>query len=112
MADTQVQSLIINTLTKAQFDSIESPSSTELYFVEEDETITYAQDSAVVHKQGTEVIDGQKTFTGNVILDNATATTPQSTDNSNKVATTAYVQTVIASLLERIEALENAQGVN
>lgn len=108
MADTQVQNLVINTLTKEQFDTIEEPSATELWFVEEDETVTYAQDSAVVHNTGTEIINGQKTFKDKVILDNGTATTPSSSDNSNKIATTAYVQSVISTLLARIEALEKA----
>lgn len=42
--DTNVNSLVINKLTKAQYDAIQSPSETELYLVEEetekeDETI-------------------------------------------------------------------------
>ena len=40
--DTNVENLIINTMTKAQFESIENPSATELYFVEETDTTTYA----------------------------------------------------------------------
>lgn len=34
--DTNVNSLVINKLTKAQYDAIQSPSETELYLVEED----------------------------------------------------------------------------
>ena len=105
--DTNVNQLIINTLSKTQFDAIESPSPTELYFVEEPVDPTYAADSTVVHNTGKETIAGDKTFTGSVVLDNATATTQANTDNSNAIATTAYVQNVIVSLLERIEALEN-----
>ena len=37
--DTNVENLIINTMTKAQFESIENPSATELYFVEETEVL-------------------------------------------------------------------------
>lgn len=41
----------------------------------------------------TQTISGQKTFSGNVILgSSATATTPSTSDNSTKVATTAYVK--------------------
>lgn len=105
--DTNVENLIINTMTKAQFESIENPSATELYFVEETDTPTWAEDSTVVHKAGIEQINGDKTFTGKVVLNNATATTQDKTDNSNAVATTAYVQDVIATLIARIEALEN-----
>ena len=104
--DNTVNNLIINTMTQAQFEEIISPSNTELYFVEEVETNTYAQDSEVVHKTGTETISGDKTFTGAAILNKGTATTQPSTDNSNKIATTAYVQQVIASLITRIEQLE------
>lgn len=105
--DTNVENLVINTMTKAQFESLENPSATELYFVEETDTTTYAEDSTVVHKAGIEQISGDKTFTGKVVLNNATATTQLTTDNSNAIATTAYVQDVIASLVARIEALEN-----
>ena len=34
--DTNVNSLVINKLTKAQYDAIQSPSETELYLVEEE----------------------------------------------------------------------------
>lgn len=34
--DTNVNSLVINKLTKAQYDAIQNPSETELYLVEED----------------------------------------------------------------------------
>lgn len=105
--DTNVENLIINTMTKAQFESIENPSATELYFVEETDTTTYAEDSTAVHKTGIETISGNKTFTGSVVLNNGTATTKADTDNSNAIATTAYVQNVIAALVARIEALEN-----
>lgn len=41
----------------------------------------------------TQTISGQKTFSGNVILGSAaTATTPSTSDNTTKVATTAYVK--------------------
>jgi len=35
--DTNVNNLIINTLTKTQFTGITSPSSNELYFVEDEQ---------------------------------------------------------------------------
>lgn len=105
--DTNVQQLIINTLNKTQYDSIENPSATELYFVEEPEETKYANDDTVVHNTGKETVAGDKTFTGTVVLDNATTVTQDKTNNSNALATTAFVQNVIASLLERIEALEN-----
>ncbi len=107
--DTTVNNLIINTLTKTQFESIENPSSTQLYLVEESESSSnvYALDEEVVHKIGTETISGDKTFTGSVVLNNATAVTQELSDDSNALATTAYVQDVIASLVARIEALEN-----
>ena len=38
--DTNLQNLIINKLTKAQYDTIVSPSTTELYFVTDDIGIT------------------------------------------------------------------------
>lgn len=52
----------------------------------------YAFDSAVVHLAGTETITGDKTFSGSVSLgSSATATTPAASDNSTKVATTAWL---------------------
>lgn len=46
----------------------------------------------------TQTISGNKTFSGTVALgSSATASTPSANDNSTKVATTAYVQTEIAS---------------
>ena len=106
--DTNVENLIINTMTKAQFEELESPSNTELYFVEETDTTEYAKDLEVVHKEGTETVSGDKTFTGKVVLNNATALTQDITDNSNAVATTKYVQDVIATLIARIETLEKS----
>ena len=47
--DTNVNSLVINKLTKAQYDDIQSPSETELYLVEEsiDTTPTSGSDNPV-----------------------------------------------------------------
>lgn len=104
--DTTVSNLIINTMSEAQFNALETPSNTELYFVEETEDTTYAKDAQVVHNTGNENINGIKTFVTGAIINNGTATTPSTTDNSNKIATTAYVQNVIAALLTRIEELE------
>ena len=36
--DTKTSSLIINKLTKAQYDSIADPQDTELYFISDDDT--------------------------------------------------------------------------
>ena len=48
---------------------------------------------AFVGLSGTQTISGDKTFSGNVSLGSgATATTPSSSDDSTKVATTAYVK--------------------
>lgn len=44
-----------------------------------------SDDSNVVHKTGNETISGTKTFTDNVYVP-----TPPTTDNSNKIATTAF----------------------
>ena len=47
---------------------------------------------------GSQTISGDKTFSGNVVLGSgATATTPAASDNSTKVATTAYVQTELTN---------------
>lgn len=111
--DNNVGQLIINTLTKEQYESIENPSSTELYFVEESETTkNYAIDDNVVHNTGVEIIDGQKTFLDKVILNNATTITQDNSDNSNNIATTAYVNNVINSLIQRIEELEKQLGID
>lgn len=105
--DNNVNTLIINTLTQTQFEQIEQPSSTELYFVEETEiNPDYAQNSEVVHNTGAENINGIKTFVDGAVINNGTATTVASTDNSNNIATTAFVQTVIVPLLTRIQQLE------
>ena len=53
---------------------------------------------AFVGLAGTQTITGDKTFSGNVVLGSgATATTPAASDNSTKVATTAYVQTELSN---------------
>ena len=43
--DTTVTSLVINKLTKAQYDEIQNPSETEFYLVEEEIDITPTSDS-------------------------------------------------------------------
>ena len=47
--DTNVNNLVINKLTKAQYDAIQSPSETELYLVEEsiDTTPTSGSENAI-----------------------------------------------------------------
>ena len=84
--DTQVTSLVINRLSKSQYDSIQSKSNTELYLVpdEIDSVPTYqstnvvssggvygalqtkAEDSQVVKLSGNQSIAGTKTFTAEV----------------------------------------------
>jgi hypothetical protein len=58
-------------------------------------------DSTVVRTSGNQSIAGTKTFTGSVNLTGATATasTQANTDNSTKLATTAYVKTVVNDLI-------------
>jgi hypothetical protein len=102
--DTNVNTLIINTMTTAQFEALENPSNTELYFVE-DEGI-YADDTQVVHLNGAEQINGIKTFTNGAVFNNITAPTLNKSDKSDNVATTKFVHDVIESLLQRIESLE------
>ena len=51
-----------------------------------------AVDTAVVHNTGNESISGNKTFTGTTSLSDATGKTVTSTDNSTKLATTAFVK--------------------
>lgn len=104
--DTNVNKLIVNKLTASQYEAIETPSNTELYFVEDPEDTLYAKDAQVVHNVGTEQVRGVKTFVDGVILNAGTAITVADTDNSNNIATTAYVQNVIESLVQRIEQLE------
>ena len=53
----------------------------------------YAVDSNVVHKNGTETITGNKTFSGTV-----SAQTPASNANNTLVATTAFVKTALSSV--------------
>ena len=58
-------------------------------------------DNTVVRTTGNQSIGGTKTFTGTVDLTgtaSTTATTQSASDNSTKVATTAYVETAIANL--------------
>jgi len=60
-----------------------------------------AVDTTVVRTTGNQTIGGTKTFTGTVDLTgtaSTTATTQSASDNSTKVATTAYVETAIANL--------------
>ena len=103
--DEKVQNLIINLMSEDQFSKIEEPSKTELWFTEEQDK-QYVDETTVVYKTGDQVINGTKTFDGDVRLNNATSTTPDSTDDSTIVATTAFVQKLIKPLLTRIEELE------
>ena len=64
---------------------------------------TKADDSDVVHKTGNETIAGNKDFTGTI-----TAVTPVTSDNSTKVATTAFVK---AQSYATTEMLNSKQDV-
>ena len=62
-------------------------------------TAAYVSDQTLVHVTGSEYIAGSKAFTGTVIMTgtvslgtNASAITPASSDNSTKLATTAFVK--------------------
>ena len=52
----------------------------------------YCTNTDAVHKAQDETITGNKTFTGNVTLNNATGVTVINTDNSNNLATTKFVK--------------------
>lgn len=58
-----------------------------------------ADDNKVLHLAGAETVTGNKTFNGTVTLKSTTtATTQAKTDNSTKVATTAFVKTAVSDL--------------
>lgn len=65
-------------------------------------TYVDTKDNGTVHKTGTETITGNKTFSGSLSLgSSATATTQSSSDNSTKVATTAFVKSVTPTITFR-----------
>lgn len=78
--DTKLKELIINKLTTSQYDSIEEKDPNQLYIVTDGPGI----DDAVL-KYGDQEIDGTKTF--KIAPE---APTPEISDNSTKIATTAW----------------------
>jgi hypothetical protein len=92
-----------------------SLANAELAFNEVDDTLYYGKGTggaggtattveaiggigAFVGLSGTQTITGNKTFSGTVALgSSATATTQSASDNSTKVATTAYVDSAVSS---------------
>lgn len=78
-------------------------------------TAAYVADNTLVHLAGAETITGNKTFSGTVSLgSSATATTPTSSDNSTKVATTKFVkdQGYQANVIETVKVNGTAQAVS
>lgn len=63
------------------------------YYYWDGTTLQGADESNLVHKDGTETITGDKTFSGSVALgDNASAQTKATSDTSDAVATTKFVK--------------------
>lgn len=73
--------------TQATADSSKHVATTE-YVKNQD----YCTNTAAVHKDLTETITGEKTFSGHVLLQNADGVTLENVDNSTKLATTAFVK--------------------
>jgi hypothetical protein len=83
-------------------------SNGELAFNEVDGTLYYGKadntiiaiggDGAFATTATTQQVEGDKTFTSNVVLSSATATTTSSTASGTEVATTAFVQSVFSVL--------------
>lgn len=73
--------------------------------------ISIGGSGAFVSLSGTQTITGDKTFNGNVALGaNATATTKSALNNSNSVATTAYVDAAVAGASVSTEAVQDIVG--
>ena len=72
--NTQVNQLIINQLTKAQYQGISNPSNTEIYLVDENEG-SVLNDAMLVHLSGAETITGAKTFTGDTTVNRVIVST-------------------------------------
>jgi len=119
--DTSVKELIINKLTKAQYDAAVQAGTineNELYMVT-DTTYPTTSDintlnSTLVHLAGAETITGDKTFTGAVDLTgaNATAATQTQGDNSTKIATTAYVDAGLATKVDKVSTANRIYGTD
>ena len=119
--DTSVKELIINKLTKAQYDAAVQAGTineNELYMVT-DTTYPTTEDIAtlnttLVHLAGAETITGDKTFTGAVNLTgaNATAATQTQGDNSTKIATTAYVDAGLATKVDKVSTANRIYGTD
>lgn len=73
--------------TKATSDS-STAIATTAYVKNQD----YCTNTNAVHKAQDETITGKKTFTGDVVLNNATGITKQANDNSTNLATTKFVK--------------------
>ena len=118
--DTKVKELVINKLTKDQYDAAVQAgtiSETELYMITDTTYPTTDDietlDATLVHKAGTETITGDKTFSGAVALgSSATATTQSQGDNSTAVATTAYVDTGLSGKLSTTSTPNIVYGTN
>jgi hypothetical protein len=72
-------------------------------------TSPFIADSNIATLSGTQTVTGNKTFTGSVFLSGSsiTATTQASSDNSTKIATTAYVQSAITAAATPAEQIED-----
>lgn len=72
-------------------------------------TSPFISDSNIATLSETQTFTGNKTFTGSVFLSgsNITATTQTSSDNSTKVATTAFVQSAITAAATPAEQIED-----
>ena len=110
--DTTVNDLVINVLTKAQYNAIPNKSSTELYMVTDADDIeaTSVICDNYIFNSGSGLISGHlnsqtnkheiycigsgntPVFTINTDDDTIETITPSLSDNSNKVATTSFVQ--------------------
>lgn len=86
---------IYNSLTDNNTGNLLSDTSNWKKVMDSDDL--YAFDGAVVHNTGNESVAGVKTFSSSPLVP-----TPSNSDNSQKIATTAFVKTVISNTLNAI----------
>lgn len=73
----------VNFMSKTRFDNLSVTNDDELYLVE----TNVAVDEEVVHKTGAETIDGNKTFSNNVVITGTTTLNNALTVNNNVTVT-------------------------
>lgn len=112
--DTQTNSLIINRLTKAQYDAIETKSNTELYLIpdEIDSVPTYQSENCVSSGGVYGALQTKAELSGPTFTGAPKAPTAAAGTNTTQIATTAFVQTAISGKQDTLVSGTSIKTIN